>query len=358
MGKVKTQNSTERRKIKLCGNVTTYYFYNSFMQDVYEYTNKNSEATPIIDITEANWIDSNVLPCMIVIGVLLKRYYKEPTELDMVYKPSLLQYLDTADFFYWVGREKLNIYKFNEELIGGFGIYVKEYNRQYKIEKFQGISGFYDLAEPDRETLKYRLLDQLERFDIKRIFGGVFSKIVNTIGEEYDRCIQSVAEIVCNSMLYSESDSYVCVQALKDKVDISICDIGIGFEKSLLKKGIKIYKMVDSDIRLSRHVLESEIFDDYFAFFTAIYHAEETGRVNLWKLKEIITNNRGVMRIHTNRIQMIFSYRRCYNCKVNGVAECRRCLLKNFSTNYRVSPLRIYNAKIEGVHIEISFSRG
>lgn len=355
---VETEDRYDGTVINLNGNISTYVFYNFFMKEIYDYTNKSklTRIPPIISIKNVNWIDSNVLPCLISVGIILKRYYKVPITLEMVYKPSLLQYLDTTEFFYWVGEKRLNIYQYDTELIGGFNLYVKEYNKQYKIERFQSKPGYYELNDDEKKIVKYSLLEQLERYDVRRIFGEILSRVILMDSQEYDRCIQAISEIVCNSMLYSESDSYVCIQALAKGVHISICDIGMGFEKSLHKKGLEL-DIKNEYYNKNEKILKSDILNDFFAIFTALKYAEVTDRVNLWKLKKIVTDNKGIMRIHSNRIQIVFSCRRCYKCKHNNVSECMKCMMDNFSTNYKVSPLRIYDAKIEGVHIEIDFTR-
>lgn len=357
---VKTEKEDGRTVINLYGKISTYVFYNYFMKELYNYINTNVQRKqpPIISIKNVKWIDSNVLPCLIIMGIILKQYYRSPIRLEMVYRPSLLQYLEVTDFFYWVGEKRLNIFQFDKELIGGFNIFVKPYNRQYKIERFQSIPGFYEKDEEGRKLIKYSLLEQLERFDVKRIFGEVLSKVIEKDSQEYDRCIQAIAEVVCNSMLYSMSDSYICVQALPEAVHISICDMGIGFEESLKRKGMELDKnMYIDDSRINR-IFKYTILNDFFAVFMALKYAEETDRVNLWKLKKIVTSNKGIMKIHSNRVQIIFSYTRCARCRRNSVDDCMKCMLENFTTNYRFSPLRIYEAKIEGVHIEIDFKRG
>lgn len=345
--------------IKLKGKVSTFIFYKEFMKAFFIYfqEDESKNIPPALSFEEVSWIDSNVLPCFISIGIILKRFYKQPLKLYLAYNPTLLQYLETAEFFLWVGP-RLNIFEYDQEYIGGFNLYVKEYNKNFKIEKFNYLPGFYDLNEKEKELTKFSLLDQLERFDVPRIFGSVFALVMSADSREYERCISALAETVCNAQLYSESDAFVCVQALPLGVHISLCDIGIGFKESLARKGIILSAEKEYTKYHNSRVLNNNILDDFFSIFIALKYAKETGRVNLWKLKKIITDNKGTMRIHSNRIQVVFSSGRCFGCEKNSIEACMDCMLENFSTDYQKSPLRIYNTKIVGVHIEIDLKRG
>ena len=193
---------------------------------------------------------------------------------------------------YWIGKTRLDIFEFDQELMGGFNLFVRPYNKQYKVEKFDFIPGFYDFERKKQREVKFTLLDRLERFDIRRVFGGVLEKVLESNSMEYDMCIQAIAETVCNSMLYSETNSYACVQALPKTIYISLCDVGIGFQESLKRKGIDIYQEQKKMPFKKMELLKSRVLSDFLAIFVALKYAEETERVNLWKLKKIVTKQK------------------------------------------------------------------
>ena len=362
MSKVRLTYKGTNTTINLVGRITCNTLYGSFLTHLMKYIKENKNNPPIISIEKVSWIESSALPIMIGIGLVLKDYYTQPIELLMAYNPSLLQYLQTSRFLNIVGKYGYDIFRYDSDLIGGFESYVDPFNPEYKIWKNAYYTGYYDLQEDEQRMKKYQLQDDLINYEVPDQVGNLLRKVTKT-SDQYNQYIECISEIESNAILYSYSDSYICTQANKAGVFISLCDIGIGFEKSLKLKGVKtdsIKEYVDKDAKI---LLDSNIFSEFFSLFQALKTAEEAERMNLWGLKKAVTKNKGTFRIHTKHILIDFSDEFCNRegCEKEGckkpenVVNCMNCILKNYSTDWNSSPLMVFRGSLRGVHIDIRF---
>ena len=346
----------DRDEIILQGRISTFLFYSEVLPSVHEYTlrhNGSSRCAPVISIADVEWIDSNALPCILCLGIMLKKYYRKPSRLHLEYRPDLLQYLDITRFFYYARRAEL--YDFDNDLIGGFGDTGKEYNERYRLEQVAHENqSYYELDEDGKREIKYRLQDQLEWGDTSRMFGEVLGKIMPPTQSEYNICILALSEMICNAMLYSKSDSYTCVQAFRKRIQLSICDCGIGFWESLRLTG-RDCSQISQAAEVGEQIKNSSLTHDFFAFFSALQYSEKSERNNLWALKNLITENKGTIRFHFNKTQIVFTSERCSQCGERTAEKCMNCMLLNYTDNLRLSPLRFYRTRLDGVHIEIDF---
>ena len=230
----------------------------------------------------------------------------------------------------------------------------------YTIEYFSHIEDYYEKNTIQQNEIKYQIQDGLIVYDVPRIFGNVLKKVLNDDTQEYDWCIRCVAEIIANAELYSLSDSFASVQAKKNVVRISLCDVGIGFSGSLHLKHMPI-TMSNNVVRMiqrydnGKNGINRKAIEDLNCFLIALKEAEDSAinkdSNNLYRLIEIITSINGIVRIHFNKIQVsfdknLFNYYKNYNHD-----SFMERLLSNYSNN--PSYLNIYKANINGVHIEI-----
>lgn len=350
-----TEEYINKHRINLIGHITSFRFYNFFLKDLFDYVqeNANEEEPPVLSITKMEWIDSNVLPLLISVGLVMKRFYKKPIPIEMIYEPRIIAYLDTTLFFFY--GKHLQIFDFDEEYVGGYNE-TYHFNDNYRLMKNPALYGYYEKADVERLEMKYLVQDQLEKIDIRRVFGPLLAKTMVKDSIEFEDSLREIAEIVSNAQLYSEDVSFVCVQALKKGISISISDTGIGITGSLKKKGELFDKEIMEEMNVKSEESASEALTDFLGLFTVLKKSESDKRtINLWGLKRHVTQHQGTMRIHTNRIQVLFTSGKCGKCQKNSSIMCMRCILKRFSSDYSISPLRIYREKFKGVHIEIDF---
>lgn len=354
---VLTDQYLKKHRINMNGRITSFWFYNHFLKELFDYvqSNKNPNEPPVISIVGLEWIDSEVLPLLISSGLVMRKHYAKPIPIEMIYNPRIIAYLDTTMFFFY--GKQLEIFDFDEEYVGGYSWKYK-YNDEYRLTKMPAIFGYYEMSKNEQIEKKYQTQAQLEKIDIHRIFGTLISKVINTESKEYRDCIRGIAEIVCNAQLYSMDVSFVCVQAITSEVCISISDIGIGISESLQKKGVEFDLQVMSLLKTKKEALESGALKDFIGLFTALKISESDKRdFNLWSLIRHVTEHKGTIRIHTNRIQVLFTSNKCGGCKNHNSINCMQCVLRRFTSDFRYSPLRIFRENLPGVHIEIDFIR-
>ena len=144
-------------------------------------------------------------------------------------------------------------------------------------------------------------------------------------------------------------------------------------------------KLLESDTRnkVLKNIKLFEKLEDFFAMFEAFYTSAENSRFNLWTLITLVISSSGMIRIHNNKTQLVFNLNQtCFNCKLEKgdiqrrflcgksktilgelssdqkkeeVLKCMHCMLHNYISDKRISSLRLFDAKLQGVHIEIDF---
>lgn len=308
----------------------------------------------ILSIREVKWFDADALPMLLMIGRILRDYYNESIELLLPESDNIRQFLDVSHFFYHASVEDggKSIFKFDEDEAYRYDTYGREYNPQNIVECFPGYYDYYELSEDDREDKKYQIQDHYRLFLMNQLFGHVIDCNIGKTTREYDLCMDALSEIICNAVLYSLSTTYVGVQTLnKDSYSICVCDSGIGFTGSLEKKGLS----PDASKRFleDENLAQNEYLEDFFSLFSALKIAEETQRTNLWKLIQVVCSNKGVMFIHTNRVEVRFDE----SITTEDVYTCMNDIIKHYSSDSFKSSMRLFRTRLKGVHVRILFER-
>lgn len=360
---------------------TTYSFYNYLLPKLQEHYKKNKQI-PVFSIEKAKRISPLVIPNIIGLGYYLKTFHKQPIQLLMSYEPKLLYYLTKANFFKICGEKTpinpqgLSIFEFNEGFLGGFSSYIeKEQRKAHKIYYYLPL-----LEKSDDLYSHDTLVEDLSLFTLREQFEEVLR---DNISDEFiSESIESIAEPISNGILHSESLTWAISQTTPgehSKTTLSISDVGIGFEESLVKKGI-IPKIVNKAKRVG---LFKDSLNDFFYIMEAIFFSMVKNRRGLIDFIFDVAAN-GTVRIHYQSTQIIFTPR--IILKSTDLYKCRQEVLSEFSNgkaisesveeevvvkmfdlikvlldlrtnDKRFSPIRIYDVIFKGVHVEFEIER-
>ena len=140
------QYNDEAKKIYFIGNITSFVFYNQLFDALREHYKKNEvTATPIFSFVGVNRFDPLVVPNLISLGFVLKRFYGKPIPLE-IERTNATKFLDECWFFMAAGHPNM----FSEELdiwdIDGYGKRSTSIQRTgYEIYNFEPkMLGFYN----------------------------------------------------------------------------------------------------------------------------------------------------------------------------------------------------------------------
>lgn len=342
----------DKKIIKLNKNMTSFLFYNETLKEIKKYYRsddyKIDRQPPIISFEDVDYIDSSAITCVMVLGLYLKNFHNENIRLEFKYNPNLLKTLYDIKFF--IISKELDIFSYDENLLGGFSDI--EHRKDHKMNFYEHMNEYYQLSD---ESKKIKYKDTLFEYLRYNIIPNNYLQIIkdkNVFNEyEISDVLNIFSEIICNAILYSKSYSFTNVHTNKYKTLISISDIGIGFEESLKQKKFFDYPIY----KKYKHNNYCDIIEnlrDFIMIFESLNYSMNQDRQNLWRLKNMIVKNGGTFRIHYNTTQVIFTHSRCQNCSKDSY-ECSICLLQDYNSNMQVSPIRLFDTKFPGVHIEV-----
>lgn len=357
-------------------SVTFYFFYgvkaddllynfmvqlNSFMIDRSKtFFSSQGKKDPIqitISLENVTYIEATAEPILLSILCVLKQFYEKTVILILPRSNDVKKFLYTTKFYdnstYGLNKECLFIY--NQQDSVSFDDYEKKYNPKNIVVKIPGANDYYEKDKEERKKIKYERQDIYKNFLSRQIFGDVIERVFKYGTDEYYNCIGAISELMCNSELYSLSDSYANFQMEnKTKYNMSLSDNGIGFVGSLAKKEINPIESkehLDEYNRAQIETINSSYLDDFFALFTAFSKSDPTERLNLWNLIIKIVDNNGKFLIHSGRVRIKFDDQLCYN----DIYTCMNSIISKYKVPDDNSPLIIYPAKLPGVHIRIVF---
>ena len=287
-------------------------------------------------------ISTLTIPNLLALLDVLKGLNEE-VYLELEYNPRLLAFLYHIKFFYFV--DILSLARYEKDYIGGFGEFIqKEYRKEHCLHVYKPNLSYYKYNDDDRDIIRTSLYQQLVTDVVPNDYGEVLSdrRLLDEL--EKKECIEILSEVIANSILYSRSFTYAFLQTDKFRTSIGVSDSGIGFQKSLDLK--KYNTQCFESLKLP------EIYNDFLGIMKALKYSQDKERKNLWRLKKIITNKGGVLRIHNRTTQVVFSGDKCGKCSKQCVEDCFNCMLDS-SKNSKYPNLKIFEAGLSGVHIEI-----
>lgn len=342
--------------------ITNYALYNDVLPQLSQYYLAGNTENPILSFMQTEWINYESIPILIGIIDIIYNVNRKKVFLDFAYHPHFLYILEHSYFFRYIN--KYGFAEYDTALIGGFSTYIEnDYRDVHVMHAYEPITEYINISELE-EQLRFRaMIYENMRYHIIPVdYNAVLQDIISIGEQETDIYKTLLGELITNARLYSLSRCYALFHTDKYKTIMSICDVGSGFSNSLeVKRKSELYPYnKQEEYRVLKEALIKQYnkyeINDFFDIMEILFYSEMQDRINLSYLKRLIVNNRGVLRLHSNSTQIIFSYKRCQNCQ-NDIMSCLECLLKNITYDNYYSPVKIYNSKLKGVRLEIEFRR-
>lgn len=310
-------------------------------------------------------IDSNAIPLFMCILNILWNYHHRPVDLELIYNPRLLLFLDKIHFFRW--GSQLDLISYDDELIGGFSDYThKKNNNQHKILTYWPDTSYPILPAEEKQNVRDKLSEEL-KYEIYE-YVKLVADVHNLSDEDFEILRTTTSEIILNAQLYSKSMCYVYVQSGiriatdKKKILLSIADIGEGFKRSVAAqiRESRTYTLEDHN-RFCNRAKEIGLTEkenkDYLAIMEALYYSQlQPRKINLFRLKNLLAKKHANLKIHNNSTQVIFTYGRCGSCKDRNIFNCMNCLISNKNQqDEQKLAVKKYLKPLVGVHIDVEF---
>jgi len=369
----------EKKEIQFIGKITSFKFYTLLFSALKEHYKINGkEAIPIFSFVFVDEFDALVIPNIISIGLIIKRFHQGKRIPLKLLNTSATYFLDSINFFKHVGEKDfigetiiengfekniskkigLDIFEFEKGYLGFYnnvGI-QKSLNPNHKIQIFDNCSFEYyknysdeeippDKLEKVLDTIRTKKFNELKPKVKKYFYKTIHYK--HREKDDVDSIISILTEIISNSILYSDSHCFAMLQSKDDKTKISISDIGIG-----LKGSLKYKPNFDFHISKTYKGDHKEKLKNYLLIFDALQYSMSKHRENLFSLLKLIIKKGGKMRIHYDDVQVVFTTNRCGNCDIIP-EKCYKCLLNNLSNDKLISPIRFFDWTFKGMHIEV-----
>lgn len=334
-------------RIEFEEKVTTYNFYNSILPKLHYYFRSDSrnKSEILIDFSNVEFINPNVIPNILTIGLILKSYYLEPVKLYIPWKPKLLSYLSDIDFFTIV--RKYDIFSLYERNIGDYP--TDQINREYKTYCF------------DEDTPKSNIRDKLKKSInvIKTIYE---SKDSDEYLDEIMKIIYIFTEVCHNSCTHSEKSCFAAFQSnISEKTKykkayISISDSGVGYYRSLVRKlEEKKFKPV---LCTENEFINLGANKNFIAILEAIFYRSNSENYGLFHVISEIASINGIIRIHSEDTQLIitrsFYEEYLINVKKTNYYSIKKiydCFIEGKNNAY--DNVRHFKNIYKGVHLEL-----
>lgn len=346
----------DKEVIEFQDSVNNLSIYNDTLLKLNEYY-KSHNRNDLIELSfqQVKWLDALSIPNLMIIGTILKLFHKKSIPLYLPYDLRLVNFLRCSNFFEISDLPFLNLFDYNEELVNQSGFFIdKEYRDKHKIHYYKPDLSYYNILEEEQQQIKRSEVYQAVRYGIvPNQYQEILQDQELLNNEEMNILLDVFSEIICNSILYSQSISYSFLQTGKFGSSIAISDAGIGFKQSFEKKlGFK-----NEILEKYKTKLDTKLFEDFLYIIEILNYSMKQQRRNLWSLKNIIVNNGGILRIHYNSTQIIFNSSRCSGCRKNA-ESCIECFLNKFYSDKKISSLRIFPVNLRGIHIEVELRSG
>lgn len=352
-------------RIILKGNVTTNMLYTKALHLLRKYYRADKSIAPIIDLTHATYIEPEAVPLLIALGDYFSKLYCSLIDIEMKEKSDLQNFLINIGFHGYVKEH--NFYNIPYNYINNW----THNNRDiHKIIWVKNADEYSDVVRIKNLELRRTYMSDNIQKNIEENCRLILSDTHNLPENIINCTIEGLAEILTNASIYSQSQGYAYLASDRFGTKGSICDCGIGLQESFEQQGNSCEWVLDNeDIvnnpELERYYLIMEIMN-----YSYLKH-KMGQRCNLWTVQNDLTRYGGTFKIHYGNIQVIFSSKRCKECKkiccfdecgkriclADDLTPCLECLRNGYLNNQNMA-IRNYEVAFRGVHIEFEIPRG
>ena len=334
-------------------HLTSHVFYNYLIPLLHTTFTKDHKAKIHLDLRGIDTISPQALVGLLIVGEILRKHYEEPVDLILEWKAELLGYLNEMGFFRI--NKQLDLFNYDRRLQGGFEpIDPTDF---HFLERFQ----IPDKSVPDSEVFVYDPVETLTQ-NVTHLLSSAknkesFKKFFKS-ESLYNQFKDIIMELVENAAKHGDSPCYVVAYGNRKKGLIcAASDIGIGFFRSLTSPDnlgkLKLFSQRELFLKDGRHNLR--------AILEAVYRRVGTQTFGIASFTDNATSKGGVVRIHSENTQIVFT-QRTYREFIGSTKSDRKFIhdlmnyfeiRKSWAPSIRESPLRVWDAKLSGVHVEI-----
>lgn len=332
--------------LELDENITSFSFYNKILPKLNYYFKYNRNEQLIFDFSQVDFINPLVIPNICITGLILRNNLEQKVDMYIPWKPKLLSYLQDISFLSII--KQYDLFNIDERYIGGYEV----------GGLFQECNTFVF----DKGSTKAMIRNELLKSE--KVISRLYSGSKNFKERAMDEILHVFTEFCHNACFHSGSACFATFQTnLGDKTSfkkayISISDCGMGYYNSIVQK------ITDTDVKLNflpncdfNVLLENK---NLYGILEAIFYRYNDKIYGIYQLFEYILKVNGVIRIHSEDTQLVFTKKSIENYILNGEWKCLPDYFMNYyyklkgeSLDEQYSPIRVYDSKLKGVHIEI-----
>lgn len=325
--------------IRFPENVTPFEFYHNILKQLNIHFASSATSQVIFDFSDVEFVNPLVLSNLLVCGRQIKKYYKEPVELLIPWKPRLLTYLYDAGFFEINTKE--GIFNIDENALGGLDVGIYSESRLYHFS-LNDIEDKSDISPILKKSLSV----------IERAFGEKLSFNENKI----EKILIIFEELVWNSLTHGGSDCFACFQSnfgrstAYKKAFISFSDDGVGFLKSLLGKEVS----TRSTKFLSQVPDVDNTYSQLAAILEAVFYREDKKAFGIYDVVKMVSKENGTVRIHNVNTQVVLTPNSLpLEMNPNEIMQhFVRLYEEGVNKDPKFSNVRIAKEKLHGIHYE------
>lgn len=346
------------RDIELNEKVSSLYLYREFLKKLSEYYKDVFSVTheiPIFNLCKVKFIEPEALPVLLSIGAYLAEFHKHAIDMRINNDSKVTNVLLQTNFINYASKYK--IFDFTPDVTQC--TVIKELRELHKVTMTLTMDEYEDVTSIKDEIEKRAYVkDNLKIND--RVTYQKILEDTNRLSEDIiDLTLDTIAEIKSNSIIHSKSKSFTYVASNRYGTYVSLADCGIGFEQSFIDKGVNL-EFIDTEYDGKKARVR-----DFYVIMSVINYSYkkhcEDGREDLWTLIRSIVQSNGSVKIHYGNVQVIFTTARCRRCteyvlQQKSVLKCVKCMMRDF-TDDDYSPVKIFDVKYSGVHIEFIINR-
>lgn len=317
-------------------SLTPYVFYDYLLPALRSCLLKRQDALICLDMTQVESINPLVLPNLLVVGNILRKYYGGPTKLILS-----SQNLEVIRFLFCIGF-------FN--LIDEHSFF--SYDRDF-------VGGFSPKASGDIGVMRYVKVNTLTPEDISCQLirsNSAFYAFIDHFNDEglAEIFIRTVGELAHNCMKHGQSSAVICAYGgPKMGLLCSVSDCGLGYHSSLLNHPEDLLVFSEAELKVN------DKYGNYKAIIEAVCRRFDKKTYGISSVIRDIAKIGGTTRIHSVDTQVVFTprnqtlFKDCGDTVEVGHKLFNSLLrLAETSDSFQSAPVRIRESKLAGSHIE------
>lgn len=268
--------------------LTSSEFYKNVLSEVQIVLRYHDKIDNIIfDFSGTRKIEPNVIPNLLCLGRVIESILGRKAIISI---PDTYEGGKVKNYLYLIGFTKLagNVFWFESDPYGGL--------EGKQIDPLCGTIYFRDTIE--RDYITFTINDLIEPFADKYL--NKFDRLSLEEGQMKNQITDLLKELAENAKVHGKSYSYTTVHAnyMEKTIYIAISDNGIGFRESCTLEH-------EQTLFENKIVLQNELD----AILFCVYMRNSSMKFGLYPIIRDVLKNKGIVRIHSNNTQIVFTPR-------------------------------------------------